>query len=63
MLAAKSKNCATPEPMNRQRRFDARQACRKAAGFNKVGRANGDEPFTFVVFIGRARRLIPVAHL
>jgi hypothetical protein len=34
MLAAKSKNCATPEPMNRQRRFDARQACRKAAGFN-----------------------------
>ena len=30
---------------------------------NKVGRANGDEPFTFVVFVGRARRLIPVAHL
>ena len=30
---------------------------------NKIGRANGDEPFTFVVFAGRARRLIPVAHL
>ena len=30
---------------------------------NKIGRANGDEPFTFIVFLGRARRLIPVAHL
>ena len=26
---------------------------------NKIGRANGDKPFTFVVFIGRERRLIP----
>jgi len=32
-------------------------------GSIKIGRANGDEPFTFVVFVGHARRLIPVAHL
>ena len=30
---------------------------------NKIGRANGDEPFTFIVFFASARRLIPVAHL
>src|SRR5437773_7578064 len=26
---------------------------------NKIGRANGEEPFTFIVFGGRDRRLIP----
>ena len=30
---------------------------------NKIGRANRDEPFRFVAFLGRARRLIRVAHL
>ena len=30
---------------------------------NKIGRANGDEPLTSIAFTGRARRLIPVAHL
>ncbi len=30
---------------------------------NKIGRANGDEPFTFVVYVGHEGRLIPVAHL
>ena len=30
---------------------------------NKIGRANGDESFTFTVFGGRDRRLIPVVHM
>ena len=30
---------------------------------NKTGRANGDEPFTFVVFVGRARRGTGARHL
>ena len=30
---------------------------------NKIGRANGDESFTFTVFGGRDRRRIPVVHM